>query len=292
MSAPSFPAWDWTREPETIERVRRLARDAHIEGVAMVAVLREFALYADGVTGGNAFPSERTITEAIGAGQNRRRIRRCIELLEGAGLLIDTGVKRGKGGTIVYRLPIGTGDALDVSSSTADGTGDAQGVTSSAETGDKLETTGVPYQGPSSPIGEEREPAVVGRARASEQQALSTTSPGEDNDNGVVVTLPPLNGVAPRRQLPTKETVEVTSAATYISGVLERGIDSIPDDAQGRPPTPERVQRAINGVPTATHDDISNAAQEARAIVQAQGRAGDITALFASKLEQWARVTA
>jgi hypothetical protein len=119
MSSAGDPyvALRWTYDQVTIARVRELARRHGEEALALLAVLRNLAWHSDGGDGGSAFPGLRLIAAENVIG--RARASRLRDLLIAEGLVIDTGARRGKGGTpvLVLACPRETGTAQSEASS-------------------------------------------------------------------------------------------------------------------------------------------------------------------------------
>src|SRR3954452_8581235 len=106
MSAPDDPfiAGRWAHSPDTAARVKAAAK-AHGEAPRdLLAVVRVLAWFADGEDGANIFPGSRTLADMLAIGRNH--VRRLVAVLVAEGLLIDTGQRRGRGGTPVFRLPV------------------------------------------------------------------------------------------------------------------------------------------------------------------------------------------
>lgn len=102
MSDP-FAAQRWTCGPEVLERARAAAREHGEEASALLALLRELAFSAD-EDGGKVFPGSRTLSRQLAFG--RKRVARLLRALVAGGLMEDTGERRGRGGTPVYRLAL------------------------------------------------------------------------------------------------------------------------------------------------------------------------------------------
>jgi hypothetical protein len=101
-------AMDWSYADATIERVRAAAPRPK-DTSDLLAVLRAYAWHSDGATGANAYPSLRTVADLVAVSRNR--VAGLVDVLVAAGLLVDTGERRGRGragGAVVYTLPIGT----------------------------------------------------------------------------------------------------------------------------------------------------------------------------------------
>jgi hypothetical protein len=119
----------WTYDMSTVERVRRIADRTGEELLALLAVLRAYAWHGDHDTGENVYPGRRLLCDELAIAP--KRLQRLRDALIAGNLLIDTGHRRGKGGTPVDRLALPTGSPQARTTSTEEPTGSPQAGTTS-----------------------------------------------------------------------------------------------------------------------------------------------------------------
>jgi hypothetical protein len=237
---------DWSYAAATIERVRAAAPRAK-DVPHLLGVLRCYGWHSNGDTGTNAYPSLRTVANEVGVGRNR--VEALVDVLVGAGLLVDTGRRVGRGragGAVVYDLPIGTASGANSSRGQLAPTA-AELAPRTAE----LAPHAVPNQGP----------------------VTNNNSPGTASAGG---------DVRPNGPVANSLSGEDVDTAEDVLSQLRGGYDAVTGPS-GIAPTRQAVIKVLVEHRPTTADALI-AAHRARSIVCAHNEAKNIVGLYAQQL--------
>ncbi len=213
-SGDSLDAIRWTYEPATVARARHAAATHGVDAASLLALLRAYAFHADGWDGSSSYPGARLLADELAIGRNR--IPKLRDVLTGAGLLIDTGQRRGRGGAIVYRLDLpdpGIGTTKNGASSTVE-----DGASSPAESVTPLDgaaSSRTVTEHHTQPAPNRHHPGwCATKDQGPDDQREAQAARESVADDSVEDVIRPLAECSRRRRLPAPDRARVVAALT------------------------------------------------------------------------------